>query len=636
MAESEISYTLDPKDQTGVPDPEERLKNLAKYIDDLFAEFENSAARKKVLDAAKEGRKKYAQELEKIDQPWPKSCGLTGPLTAIAVDSLEPKMWGSLVGQDEIVRAEGEDEDSVIIGYDNYWLVNEVKIRRRTGEATHDLALDGTVYPFADWRREETLQRDFKREVDPRTGQKTDEFAYKIDPETGMQTGEIETEDFVVPTYEGGYLSHMTVGEVYLPDDVDDEDWETTPAIYIANYSYGKLQRKAATEIGWMNITEDLKAEMAQRDDKELTPAQKTSDAKFSKLDKLIPCLVFQGEFDLDGTGEPMRLVVTKPKGKDFVVRVVNQLDLSFKNTKLMRRMTIGREKGTSWGRGVPFAVAGLQNAFDTVIRRIVNAVEIQIDPFMLANFQSAGFKDQTQTITPGGKCDCQNPKEVQFVQFPGDATRFLSLVEVYLSFLERTISTPDFTSASKDSMGVKQSMGTATGTMALLSEGNVKHDYKGRRLQEQYLDVLETMHNLYYKNMPLQVKVEMLGLEINKMQMAMTPKFALVAASSSSNKFIDRQETTQMVGTFKEAGLEGYINGMKVVDDLLESYGKKDKDSYKDPAMAAVMGAMANDPALKQELVGLIQQRQQAMQMQQAAQTQGGGQQGPPEQVAA
>jgi len=632
---AEVSYNLDPKDQTGVPEPEERLKNLARYIDDLLAEFENSPARARVLKAAEEGRKKYAQELEKIDQPWPKSCGLTGPITAIAVDSLEPKMWGSLVGQDEIVRAEGEDAASDILDYDNYWLVNEVQIRRRTGESIHDLALDGTVYPFGDWRREETLQRDFKRAVDPLTGQKTDEFAYKIDPETGMRTGEIETEDSVVPTYEGGYLSHMTVGEVYLPDDVDDENWETAPIIYIANYSYGELQRKAASETGWMNVTEDLKAEMAQRDDKELTPAQKTSDAKFSKLDKRIPCLVFQGEFDIDGTGEPIRLVVTKPKGKDFVVRVVNQLDLSFKNTKLMRRLTIGREKGTSWGRGVPFAVAGLQAAFDACIRRIVNATEIQIDPFILADIQSAGFKDQKITVAPGGVCDCKNPNEVKLVQFPGDATRFLSLVEVYLSFLERTISTPDFTSGSKDAMGVKQSMQTATGTMALLSEGNVKHDYKGRRLQEQFLDVLDTLHNLYYKNMPLQVKVEMLGQSITKQQMAMTPKFALVAASSSSNKFIDRQETTQMIGTVKQAGLEGFINPMKVLDDLLGSFGKKDKDSYKDPAMAAVMGAMANDPALKQELVGLIQQRRQAMQMQQAA-AQGGGQQGPPQQVTA
>lgn len=622
------SIIFDPKDLSDVPEPERRMELLARHIDDCYSEFSQSAYRKKVLDRIETGRKKYEQEFETVTDPWKGSCGLVGPITAITVDTLEPKLWQSIVGQDEIVRADSPDEDpelNLVMAYDNYWMVNEVKIKRKAGDAVHDLALDGTVYLMGQWVRQETTRRDFVRQPDPNTGEERG-GPFAIAPD-----GSLPTEDFVVPEYEGGELTHLCFSEVYLPDDVNDEDWDTCPLIRPVSYTYAELKRFQAQGIlGWQNIDEELRSRVSQRKDELLSPAQKAQKAQFSKTDKGIPCLEFHGEFDIDGVGIPKRIVAVKPDGMvNKIIRLVDQLDLDFRNKKSITRMRIFPEKGLSYGRGLAHIVAGLQRVFDETIRRIFNAADMQIDPFGIGDIQSAGFKDQKPTIKPGGWIDCKNPDQVKFVQFPGDATRFLVLIELINSFLERMISAPDYTSASKDAMGVKNSMGTATGTVALLSEGNLKHDYKGRRLQEQWLEVCEMLHALYYQNMPLVKKFGMMGQAIEKHQMGITPKFALVSASSSSNKFIDRQTTMEMLKAVDDVGLAPMVNPAKALEDLLEAYDKKDIEEWIiDPAIAPLIGLLVKDPGIREAFKGLVQQRMMAAQAQQ--QMAGGAPPGP------
>lgn len=617
------STQFDPRDLSDQPDAEERLRLLAKYIDDCYRVFKDSKYRQEVLKKIEAGRKNYEQEIEDVSVPWDKSCGLRGPVTALAVDTIEPKMAASLISQDEIVRSDSPEQDpdlEAIAEYDNYWLVHEVRIRQKTGEAMHDLAMDGTVYFMAEWVLEEKVERDFVRQPDPNTGQERG----------GPFVDGLPTEDYIVPQYEGGKLTHLQFDEVFIPDDVDDEEWDSSPLVRPVTYTWSQLKRFQEQGIlGWMNIDDELRAQLAVKREEVRTSAQKEAGAEHSSLDRGIDCLEFHGEFDLDGDGEQERIVAVKPNSLVRIIRQVNQIDLNFKNEKNIKRMTIFRDKGRSYGRGIPHIVSGLQDTFTATIRRIFNAMEIQIDPWGLGDLQSVGFKDQKPQIRPGVLIDCKNPDKVKLVQFPGDATRYIVLIEMVMNLLERSISSPDYTSGGSDTMGVKSSMQTATGTMALISEGNIKHNYKGQKLQDQFLGVLQLLHNLYYQNMPVVVKVEMLGKAFYKQQMALTPKFALAAASSSSNKFIDRQEAKE----FNE-GMEKFgpvSNVVKLAEDFVQAYGKKNPEQYVDPELGKIIAMMVKQPQLKQAFMAFVQQKMMEAQAAEAmAKAQGGGQ-GPP-----
>ena len=603
---SDIGQQFDPRDLRDFPDPETCLQLLARTVDHYYAEFRRSKYRESVLAKIKEGRKKYEQGIEKVTKPWPDACGLIGPVTALAVDSIEPKIWQSLVGQEEIIRYDSprkSPEYDAIIEFDNYWLVHEIRIKKVMGHAIRNLVLDGTIYLLAEWERTERTERDFARQSDS-LAEETRGDSLAITPE-----GSIPTKDFSVPEYEGGKLTVLPFEQVFIPDNIDDDDWDSCPLIRPIVYTFSELRRFQERGIsGWINIDDDLRAQLQKTPEEIKTTIQESKHIEQWNIDSGVWCLQFHGEFDIDGDGKAERIIAAKPLNTQKIIYLASQLDHNFKNQKNIRRLSIFREMGLSYGCGIPQRVSGLQHICDATLRRIFNATDLQLSPFCLADVASLGLKEEKPQLIPGVIINCQNPEKANLVTFPGDATRYLVLIETVFSLLERMISSPDYTSASSSAMGVKTAMATATGTMALLSEGNLKHDYKGRQLQEQFLEVLKLLHNIYYQNMPMMIQVETLGMAISKQQMAFTPNFALVAASSTSNKFLNRQETQELVRVVNESGLAAYSNPQTFMEDILDTYGKKNKERYFDPQLANILKALVKQPGLRDRILQLLQ----------------------------
>ena len=84
---------------------DDRLNELALYIQGLYTAFDSSSTRKKILDQVKESRRCYYQETETTDFPWPNASNMISPLTTMGVDEVEPRLVAAVIGRSPYIKA---------------------------------------------------------------------------------------------------------------------------------------------------------------------------------------------------------------------------------------------------------------------------------------------------------------------------------------------------------------------------------------------------------------------------------------------------------------------------------------------------------------------------------------------------
>jgi hypothetical protein len=127
----------------------------------------------------------------------------------------------------------------------------------------------------------------------------------------------------------------------------------------------------------------------------------------------------------------------------------------------------------------------------------------------------------------------------------------------------------------------------TATGTLAILQEGKIKHEYRGTLVHLEFLDLFLKIHDLCVSNMTIEDQVRIAGGPIVKYSSSEEYLFTLEGSDLVSNRFIDRQETESLALTMQP--WMDMLNPMQMVTDILTSYEKDTKD-YIDPELAAVV----------------------------------------------
>jgi len=528
------------------------------------------------------------------------------PLVTITNDNLEPRLVAGLTGKQPYVNftLEGDQKLTEQIELLQAWFNNElengVKIEPFTQAMIHKLLLDGTVYPIARYEIDEVIRRDF---VFDNQGNIT------IDEQTRAP----QIADTKDTAFEGGRIEMVSFNDVYVPDNVD--DWEKAPVIRKVYPTYAELQRDK-DKLGYMNIGEWLIKEESDKNlsDGQQSPVQKEAGAKYTGKE-IIECIecsvsyIYQGETeekeDIKDFIEE-RLVVQIAIEKQTIIRMVLLRDLNFKNEHLVKRVRLFPEEGLSYGTTIYGKMRSIQDGASRTFRGVMNSADVAMIPWFFFT-DKAGLKGDI-SLYPGKGVKCDDTKSILFPNFSVNPSQFIEFIFMWSQFWERLMSIGDLQVGRSKDTG-KQ---TATETMAVIQEGNVKHNYQAKTFREEYLTVIRTLYDLYYKNMPLDKKFLYNGqmVPISRREMSRAIKFRLTGATEMSNKLIERKENEDM---FKMTVNDPLIDAIKIRKDLLKSYNRTNTDEYINPEFNQVYQIMAKFPQIKPVIFKAIQQ---AMQM--------------------
>uniref|UniRef100_A0A6M3IJD1 Putative structural protein n=1 Tax=viral metagenome TaxID=1070528 RepID=A0A6M3IJD1_9ZZZZ len=583
-----------------------KFQDLVNHCVDLFEDIEGSEYRAEKIQEIKESRARYEQEEDPkyADFPWENASNDTLPFLTITVDNLEPRLVAGLVGRDPIINfSEGagqQDERNtrMIEEWYNGELKDKVKIKKITRDMNHDLLLEGTIFPMPEYDSKKIEKRDFQlnEDGDPKLDEK----------ENPIMT---VTEEKV---FEGGTVRMIPFTDMYIPDNVD--EWEDCEFCRIVRMTYAEIMRDREGS-GYIseNIGPWLAKEAGEKeisdDDQTITQAQgnvKVTPKKMINFIEAHVSYIYKEEDDEDEDIEDFtetRLIVLIEKEKKIVVRVRKQIDVNWKNEKTIKRIRLYPEAGRTYGTTMYRKIKSIQNGATRMFNQIVNISYLTMLPWYLYA-DSTGMPSDVN-LYPGKGVKVDNPKDVVFPKFQVDPRQYIDFIYIFTQLWERLASIGDLQIGRFKEKGGDH---TATETLAVIQEGNIKHNYQAQMFREEYLSVFRTLYDLYYQHMPLFKVIKYQG-KMERMTRAMMQRqknFTLTGSTETANKLIERKENEDM---FKMFGQDPMVNPIKIREDLLTSYNRTNVKEYIKPEFAFIFGALSEMPQLLPMVVQNIQE---------------------------
>ncbi len=618
------------------------MQKLVDHCFKLYDDWKGSSYRAAKIKEAERSRKVYEQLPTVKDWPWKDASNIVLPLTTITIDNLEPRLVAGIIGKDPICQFEmtgqenKDDGTKLIEDWFNKELKNSIGIEDVSMSIVHTLMLDGTVYPVPQYDLVEKTVRDFV--TDPRTGQMAINPPVVADPATGQpmqnpQAGKPITQEQTITEYEGGKIDLVPISDMYHADDAGTiKEWEKADKIRKVRFTYGELMTHFQKQTkGYMNIGPWLIGEKKTLtiDEDDKTPGQVIAGVDVGGKES-IECIechitypIFRVEEDEDTEQTDFReerVVVTIAVDSKIPIRVIKNLDLNMKNDSMIKRIRLFPESGRSLGTCVYGKLKGVQDGSSDIFNMIVNCAYISMMPWYFYD-DRAGIKGQ-QEIYPGAGVNCDSVEGVKLVTFNSQPEAHLAVLNFLVTLWQRLESIGDYQIGAGSS-----DKRTATEVMAVIQEGNIKHNYQAKTTKGEFVSVLKTLYDLYYKNMPMDKQFIYAGkpVQIPRNVMRRDFKFTLNASTEMANKLIERKTAEDLYGL---AGKNPLINPMKTTEDLLKAYDRENPKEYINPQVAQLVQAFFQNPEILQVVGKYMQTKQQTAQAIQGGQ--GGQPSGP------
>jgi len=609
-----------------------KFQALVDHCMKLYKEFKESPYRKAKIAEIEESHRVYEQKAEKATFPWKDAANYIMPFTTISVDNLEPRLVAGLTGTDPIVafdQSASPKKDPVITRIQddfNRELKDVCMVEDLARNTVHTILLEGTAYPVPKYDKEKRKVIDFK--YDPQTQKDANGADVPVLDEKGNvqssgrisinENGEAITEEQETTVFEGGKFDFVPFKDILCADDVGTpEAWEKEPVIRIVRPTYAELMGKVG-KLGYVNIGKWLLGEKAAAsqttENEQQTPGQKLDDAGITGKETIESIEVHLSyPLPLDSEEEPEsdkresfeedKIIVTIALKSEIMYRLVLQRQINFSNEKMIKRVRLFPEIDRSFGTCLYGKIKSLQNGGSELFNQIVNDSTIRMIPWYFYD-ENSGLKDKNE-IFPGAGVPVESIEGIKFPTFAGDPTRLITVFESVVTFWER------LTSIADPQIGrLADKKETATGILTAVQEGNIKHNYQANTFKEEFLSVLKTMYDLYYKNMPYDKTIEFEGQTIlyPRQFMRRQVKFRLTGSTEKANKLLSRKEAEDVQMMYNN---DPIIDQIKIRTDVLKQYGKDDPKEYLNPEVNQLIAIFTAFPQLKQKVMQMGKQMQ-------------------------
>jgi hypothetical protein len=602
-------------DLTSRPEVKEVFEKIVKRCDDLHALYSKSAYREDKVAESGSARETYSQKPVKRDVGgWEGSSNVCLPLTTITVDNLEPRIVAGLIGKEpyiqfEVTGMEKKDEMLTLLeDWFNKELKDRVKLENKSTALSHDLLLDGTVFPIATYTYDEKTVRD---------------FVYDQQGQMAIgQDGTPQTQDVKKPAGEGGKIDFAPFDSILMPDNIGtQEEWEEADIIRMIYPTYTELIDNA-DKTGYINIGAWLLQERDQAQillESQITESQKVDDIEVTGKE-VIECMechikypIYQDEKleeseQTNWTDE--KIIITIAKKSGVPIRFMLQRAINFENKKIIKRIRLYPEAGKSYGTSIYGKLKAIQIGATSLFNDIIDTLSITMIPWFFYT-DKTGLKGQAE-LYPGKGVKVASTEGFLFPKFSINADQYLNFLNLLMSLWERVGSIGDLQVGRPSDLAGKNK--TATEIMAVIEEGNIKHNYQAKVTREEYIELLRTIYDLYYQNMPADKTFRYNGQDvpIPRQQMKRDLQFVLSGSTELANKLIGRKEKESILQMF---GADPYIDPIKVREDVLNSYNYMDAKEYINPQFVQLANVLKANPEIMQVIGKYLQTKQQTAQ---------------------
>lgn len=666
------------KKLTFTPQAEEAnkgYKQLVEYCLDTIQRIEDSEYRKNTIAEIKKSNEIYDQVEKKATEPWDGASNSVLPLMTISCDNLEPRVVASLVGKKPFIRCEIENDQpkdqptEILESFFNQELEDVVEIEKFTGEMVNQIMREGTIFAMPSYNLKERQSRDFlfvedymaQPEIQAQIKQlemaaqqmlatnperaesvnmaMQQEIQAMIPPNIGgvlidPETGEAMYKDTVNTVFEGVRVDLLQFTDVLIPDDVD--DIEEAPIFRKIRPTYAELVRDSQTKAGFIqkNVGPwlcDEKTDFGINDEAK-TPVQKINNVSVNakQVIECYECYVDyiakkddqEDEKELKDYTE-QRFLVQITKDSHIILRVIPLNEISFSNRHIITRVRLFPKKGKSYGTSIYGKIKSIQEGATKTFNTAINVAEVTMIPWFMFT-ESTGLQNYTDGIrlSAGKGIKVDSIEGLYFPRFSINPDQILKWIDLWVSFWERLISIGDLQVGRESNSNT-----TATTTMAVIQEGNIKHNYQASSIRNDFLNIIRTIYDMYYQYMPLDKTFLWNGqqVQINRSQMTRKIKFRLTGSSDLSNKLIERKEKETF---YQITAADVNINPLKRAEELVKSYGHTDVTDWISPNIAAIVNMVTQTPGADKIVIDALNQAQAQM----AAQEQAAMQQGQPQ----
>ena len=626
-----------------------QFNHLVQHCLELYQEIKGSSYRKKKIQEIKESTEAYHQIEKKTEDPWPGASNITLPLTTISVDNLEPRLVSGFVGKRPYIRFEIEGDQQqdpateVLQNWFDEELEDVVKVEQRTGRIVHQLLKEGTIFGMGDYDLEERPRRDFilvgdEQNPEVLTYLQTQGYI-SVDEETGQpvmnmsNVGDVYVDMNGVPitmdrterVFEGGKIDLIPFKDVFIPD--DSEDWEKTPVIRKVRPTYAELQRNK-NNAGYIteNIDTYLLPDEKNRtlSDEDQSETQSIEEVRVTSKE-IIECIectieyIYQDEDqdkeDITNWSEE-RLVVQIAVDSQVILRLLPLREINYQNEHVIKRIRLFPEEGLAYGTSLYGKVQAIQKGASKTFNTAINIAEVVMIPWF-AYTDKSGIARTAKTedgrsalkLRPGEGIPVDSTDGLLFPRFNINPAQMIDFLYLWISYWEKLVSIGDLqVGRPAESRGKKT---TATEVMAVIQEGNVKHNYQSKTMREEFLSLIRLLYDLYYQNMPLEKTFLYNGqqIPIPRREMRRRHKFKLTGATEISNKLIERKETEDLNAMILSNPVG---NPVKALKELVKKYGHTDEDEWVDPTINQIITAIKEIPGAAELFQHSLQQAQQ------------------------
>jgi hypothetical protein len=557
-----------------------KWQDLVDKCIDAYNDIDESEYRQRKIDNIKESRRIYEMIETSTSFPWKDAYNIVLPFLTITVDNLEPRIVASITGREPYLqfnlrgKAEPDELTAFIEEWFNAELKEVVKLENETSHVCHTILLEGTVYPVATYCEDKITRT---------------EYEYSEDGMNVLvgEDGEAVTHDVEDSLFQGGKIEYVDFNDIYIPDNTD--DWEKTDIIRIVRPTYGELKLWEKEQNGYMNIGKWLLADEVEQEDK--SPSQDIVDVDFTGQ-KVIECLEYyvdyvykkdtQDEEDVtDWTSE--RYVALIAKESEVLIRLLPLREINFQNEHIIKRIRLYPEKGRAYGSSMYEKMKSIQNGSSDTFNLLMNTAYICIIPWFLYSVKTGLPEDME--LKPGAGIEVDDPSSVVFPKFNVNFNSFLPIFDVWTQLWERLGSIGDL-QAGKPSHKAE----TATETMAVIQEGNIKHNYQSKVFKEEFLGLLRTLFDLYYKNMPFNKTFFYQGKEVIIPRKAMRRplNFRLTGSTDLSNKILELRKLEQL---YRMLSNNPVTNPVEITKDVVSGFRPDiDPEKYINPEIAQLL----------------------------------------------
>jgi len=594
-------------------------ERLVSDILEMKAEFEKSEYRENYLKEVKKAREKYRQDRKEKTFPWPNASNRQIPLTAIAIDYLEPRLAGMLYSEDKFIKTKPQGEEDIPkignVEENIHWVLKNVSDWWKFIQSSiHSLLQDGTIFVLP--VREEYKKR--RRERTWITPEYVSLFLKNMSVPDDVINGMISDPQFpanvpnefmeLIPDYEEKEERVYKLPPLLLdlkhclmPDKC--QDFSKEPFLRLFDIEYGKLKEKSKESGGpYFNIDDKL-VETAEEEnttsDLNQTINEEQLKIRGSRLKKVVRCVeAYLPDYDLeDGKGKDW-IIATIALGSNTLIRKQRLVEVYFSNEKPARRITLFEETGAPFGHGVRFVIRHLEDGCTDLFNQMIDSGTIQIDPFFF--YESAsGYDEDDAYVAPGHGIAVADATKIHFPNISVSAQVYLQFINFVLAMFERLLSISDFGLGRQSDLPGEGGQ-TLGGIQLITQQGQIQHSYRGKKIQSGYADIIKDIYLLYVQTVPTDLKrrvfkdKEWSFEETNIHGLLGNYDFEITLNPQEANSLYNQQKEM----TFIKSGeiFKDLVNPAKIFEDFLKAFEKKPMEDYLDPEIKQAIDSVLQE----------------------------------------